>query len=215
LQPLWGRRDGALAADVVVPGGLVGRAREDARLVGLLARVAAGDRDGLAEVYDLTCSRVYGAVLGMLGEPGVAGEVTREIYLQIWREAAGFDPARGGGLAWIMGVAHNRCVDRVRTVGMDAAADRAAGNDTALLHRLWGRAAEGRTETGAGAGGGSVVGRVLAGLPESQRQVLGLTYFAGYSQHEVAQLLELPLAEVQSQLGQALAGLREGLGVGT
>ena len=188
----------------------MGRAREDARLVGLLARVASGDRDGLAEVYDLTCSRVYGAVLGMLGEPGVAGEVTREIYLQVWGEAAGFDPARGGGLAWIMGVAHNRCVDRVRTVGMDAAADRAAVNDTALPARVWHRAG-----AGAGAGGGSVVGQVVAGLPESQRQVLGLTYFAGYSQHQVAQLLELPLATVQSQLGQALAGLREGLGVGT
>ena len=44
----------------------------------------------MAQVYDLTCSRVYGAVLAMVQDPGVAGEVTREIYLQIWREARRF-----------------------------------------------------------------------------------------------------------------------------
>jgi RNA polymerase sigma-70 factor, ECF subfamily len=196
-----------LAAEVVVPGGLVGRAREDARLVGLIARLAGGDEGAAAEVYDLTCSRVYGAVLAMVQEPGVAGEVTREIYLQIWRDAAGFDPSRGGGLAWIMALAHNRCVDRVRTLGMDSAGERyAAVNGAPVLHRA---GIEG------GAGGSAAAGQALGGLSETQRQVLTLTYFAGFSQSEVAQLLELSAAAVQTQLTQALAGLREGLGVGT
>ena len=58
-------------------------------------------------------------------------------------------------------------------------------------------------------------GQALGGLSETQRQVLTLTYFAGFSQSEVAQLLELPAATVQTQLNDGLAGLREGLGVGT
>ena len=173
----------------------------------------------MAEVYDLTCSRVYGAVLGMVQDLGGAGEVTREIYLQIWRDAPGFDPSRGGGLAWIMALAHNRCVDRVRTLGMDSAGERyAAVNGAPVLHRAGlDRAGVDRTAGAEGGAGGSAVaaGQALGGLTETQRQVLTLTYFAGFSQSEVAQLLELPAATVQTQLNDGLAGLREGLGVGT
>jgi RNA polymerase sigma-70 factor, ECF subfamily len=204
---LWGRSDGALAAGVVVPGGLVGGAREDARLAGLVDRLACGDEGALCEVYDETCSRVYGAVVRMLHYPELAGEVTREIYLQLWREASGFDPGRGSALAWIMTVAHNRCVDRVRTQSMDSARDRyAALNGDRVLDRA-----------AAGAGHGpqaDAAWQALGSLPPTQRQVLTLTYFAGFSQNEVAQLLELPLAAVASTLNHGLTGLREALGVG-
>ena len=105
----------------------------------------------MAQVYDLTCSRVYGAVLAMVQDPGVAGEVTREIYLQIWREACGFDPSRGGGLAWIMALAHNRCVDRVRTLGMDSVGVRyaAAVNGAPVPHRAGAGTAGGTGSEGA------------------------------------------------------------------
>jgi RNA polymerase sigma-70 factor, ECF subfamily len=203
---LWGRRDAALAANVVEQGGSVGRAREDARLAGLIERLARGDEGAICELYDQTCSRVYGGVLRMLHYPELAAEVTREIYLQVWRDASDYDPARGSALAWIMMVAHNRCVDRVRTTNMDSARDRyAALNGDRVLDRA------------AGGGGqapqAEAAWEALGSLTPIQRQVLTLTYFAGFSHSEVAQILGLAPATVKTKINDGLTGLRDALGV--
>src|SRR5246127_1827780 len=80
----------------------------------LLRRVARGDRDAFAAVYDLTKARVYGLVMRVLRDPGYSEETTQEVYLEVWRTAAQYDSAKGSALAWLLTMAHRRAVDRVR-----------------------------------------------------------------------------------------------------
>src|ERR1700757_2247710 len=80
----------------------------------LLDRVAHGDRAAFATVYDLTKTRVYGLVMRVLRDPGYSEETTQDVYLEVWRTAPAYDPAKGTALAWLLTVAHRRAIDRVR-----------------------------------------------------------------------------------------------------
>ncbi|SPM29109.1 DNA-directed RNA polymerase specialized sigma subunit, sigma24 family [Mycobacterium terramassiliense] len=61
----------------------------------LLRQVARGDSAAFATVYDLTKARVYGLVTRVVRDPGYSEETTQEVYLEVWRTAAQYDPARG------------------------------------------------------------------------------------------------------------------------
>src|SRR6185312_1031648 len=83
-------------------------------LAGLLRQVAQRDVDAFATFYDLTRARVFGLVTRVLRDPGYSEETTQDVYLQVWRSAANYDPNVGSPLAWLLTVAHRRAVDRVR-----------------------------------------------------------------------------------------------------
>jgi RNA polymerase sigma-70 factor, ECF subfamily len=91
-----------------------GPPRPSHELDALLRQVARGDTTAFATVYDLTKTRVYGLVVRVLRDPGYSEETTQEIFLEVWRTALEYDPARGSALAWLMTMAHRRAVDRVR-----------------------------------------------------------------------------------------------------
>lgn len=58
---------------------------------------------------------VFGLVTRVLRDPGYSEETTQDVYLQVWRNAANYDPSAGSPLAWLMTLAHRRAVDRVRS----------------------------------------------------------------------------------------------------
>ena len=106
----------------------------------LLERVAEGDADAFASFYDATCARVFGLILRVLRDPGYSEETTQEVYAQVWRAAAGYDPAEGSAVAWVLTLAHRRA--RARG-GQDLRSGRAGDEgavDLAVLDRLAGRA---------------------------------------------------------------------------
>ena len=84
-------------------------------LADLLRRCARGDEAAFAELYDATSRRLFGLVLRIVRDHAMSEEVTQEVYLDIWRTSARFDPSRGSALSWMMTIAHRTAVDRVRS----------------------------------------------------------------------------------------------------
>src|SRR6187402_3451802 len=80
----------------------------------LLARVAQGDQRAFAALYDEVAPRVFGLVRRLLVDPAQSEEVTQEIFLEIWTNAARYEPNKGGATTWILTMAHRRAVDRIR-----------------------------------------------------------------------------------------------------
>jgi RNA polymerase sigma-70 factor (ECF subfamily) len=176
-------------------------------LDGLLHRVARQDVDAFAAFYDRTCSRVFGVVTRVVRDPGYSEETTQEVYLQVWRGAAKFDPAAGSALAWLLTLAHRRAVDRVRveqansdretrygTATAEPAADVVA--ESAILHEERRRVTE-----------------CLESLTDAQRQCVDLAYYVGLTYAEVSERLAANLATIKSRMRDALRSLRNCLGV--
>ena len=182
---------------------------ERERLADLVSRAARGYEDAFAELYDQTSARIYGLVLRVLRSPDHAAEVTQEVYVEIWRKAAHFDAARGSVMAWLTTIAHRRAVDRVRAVSSDAARDDRYGrrNSDPEVDHVW-DSVEQRLDV-------DRVRKGLSSLTEIQREALSLAYFGGYTQAQVARLLDLPVGTVKTRIRDGMIGLRDALGVET
>ena len=79
-----------------------------------LARVPRGDRAALQTVYRLTSAKLFGVTLRILGERGAAEDVLQEVYMTVWRRAADFDAGRASPMTWLIAIARNRAIDRLR-----------------------------------------------------------------------------------------------------
>src|SRR5579864_2352165 len=84
------------------------------QLVAALARVAGGDRAALQIVYQDTSAKLFGVCLRILNDRSEAEDVLQEVYLTVWRKAASFDPARASPITWLVAIARNRTIDRLR-----------------------------------------------------------------------------------------------------
>lgn len=72
----------------------------------LLRRSGRGDEPAFAQLYDATSLRLFDLVLRVVRDRVMAERVTQEVYLDVWRQSARYDPARGSASAWLMTTAY-------------------------------------------------------------------------------------------------------------
>jgi RNA polymerase sigma-70 factor (ECF subfamily) len=173
----------------------------------LLRRVARQDVDAFAVLYDRTRARVFGLITRVLRDGGYSEETTQEVYLQVWRNAATYDPSSGSALAWLMTLAHRRAVDRVRseqTASQRESRYGAATVDTPTDHVV-----------------DSVITRderrrvadCLESLTDTQREAIQLAYYDGLTYVQVSERLSANLATIKSRMRDAIRGLRRCMGI--
>ena len=199
----WARRDPPRPAAEVTPASPSG----GDPLEGLLGLVAGGDEPAFAELYRRVAPAVFGLVTKVVRDPAQAEEVTQEVYIELWRTAPRFDPARGAARSWIMTCAHRRAVDRVRS------AERAARRDDLVGRRDQGRPYDEVVEQVETSLAREHVRRGLDALTDLQREAVVLAYYGGYTHREIAELLGVPSGTVKTRLRDGLIRLRDHLGV--
>jgi RNA polymerase sigma-70 factor (ECF subfamily) len=173
----------------------------------LLDRVATGDQQAFAALYDVLASRVLGLIRKILIDHAQSEEVAQEVFLEIWQNATRFDSSRGAASSWIMTIAHRRAIDRVRA--SQAGRDR----DVRIGIRDFPAAFDQVAESAEISIEHERVSRAMANLTEIQRQAVSLAYYGGYSQSEVADILSVPLGTVKTRLRDGMIRLRDELGV--
>ena len=173
----------------------------------LLALVALGDEEAFAELYRRVAAPVFGLVGKVVRNPAQAEEVTQEVFVELWRTASRFDPARGSARSWIMTCTHRRAVDRVRS------AESAARRDDLAGRRDQGRPYDEVVEQVETSLEREHVRRSLAALTDLQREAVVLAYYGGYTHREIAELLGVPSGTVKTRLRDGLLRLRDHLGV--
>ena len=85
------------------------------QLTAALARIASGDRAALRLVYQDTSAKLFGVCLRILHDRTEAEDVLQDVYVTVWRKAAAFDPGRASPITWLMAIARNRAIDRLRS----------------------------------------------------------------------------------------------------
>lgn len=178
-----------------------------AALARLLKRSAGGDEAAFTELYDLVSPRVYGLVRRVVRDPYQSEEVAQEVFLDIWRHSARFDPDRGSALAWMLTIAHRKAVDRVRS------AEAARGRDATYGAAAIDVSHDSTAEVVVQRLDAERVHRALDTLTRAQRGALELAYLGGYTHTEVASMLDLPLGTAKTRIRDGLIRLRDTLGV--
>jgi RNA polymerase sigma-70 factor (ECF subfamily) len=176
-----------------------------------LRRLAAGDREAAAPLYDRHARAIYSLVLRIVDDEADAEDVVQEVFTQAWRQASRYDPARGAVAAWLLMMARTRAIDKVR-------ARRARSGPQPIDDE---RAMEQMPAAGAdaadhllGAEQARLLQRALGDLPLLQRMAIELAYYEGLTQREIADRLEEPLGTVKTRIRLGLLKLRESLAEG-
>jgi RNA polymerase sigma-70 factor (ECF subfamily) len=91
------------------------------QLAAAIHRVGGGDRPALRLVYAATSAKLFGVLLRILGDRSEAEDVLQDVYLTVWRKAQSFDETLASPITWLVAIARNRAIDRVRARGRAAA----------------------------------------------------------------------------------------------
>ena len=172
------------------------------QLSAALARVGQGSQAALAEVYQKSSAKLFGICLRILGDRSEAEDALQDIYVNVWRKAGSFDPARASPITWLAALARNRSIDRRRSRGsretapMEDAAEVPDGGDDALTRLL---AAE----------EGSQVAACLGELEARQNSAIRSAFYEGLSYPELATRLAVPLGTVKSWIRRGLLRLKD------
>ena len=189
----------------------------DAELVTALVN---GDQDALAELYDRHGDAIFRLAYRFLGDRQLAEEVLQETFLTLWNRAELYDASIASLPAWLMTIARNRAVDRLRAIGRRPISvalssvgrpdDDAADERTLAGGQLVGAGmVASDPEAGLEAGWLSeTVRAVLDGMPEHERRAIELAYYEDLTQVEIAERLGWPLGTVKTRTRRALARLR-------
>jgi RNA polymerase sigma-70 factor, ECF subfamily len=137
--------------------------------------------------------RVYAYVAYRIGAGPDAEDITSDTFERALRYRASYDPSRGGGLAWLIGIARRRIATGAPVPGaslLERSEPAAPGDlEDDAIQRL--------TLSGA-----------VAELDERDRELIALRYGADLTARQIAALLELRTNAVEVALHRALARLR-------
>lgn len=162
-----------------------------------------GDTSALGVLYDRYGGIVYRLALKILADPQAAEDLTQEVFLALWQKR-NYDATRGSLNSFLMTLTRSRAIDRIRSQGAK----------NRFLER-WGQNLEATPTTPTPLELASVeeraqrVQEAMKTLPENQRRVLEMAYYAGMSQSEIAHKLNTPLGTVKTQGRQGLIKLKK------
>ena len=172
--------------------------------IALLDRIVARDEHAVAELYDKHCRLLFGLILRILRDRSEAEEVLQEVFLQVWTRAETFNVALGSPAGWLVRIARNRAIDRLRANAVRLRAVEEAPVDTTSAASPETNAALGEQQR--------AVARALDTLPSEQRVLIEQAYFLGLTQSELAERFKLPLGTVKTRIRTGMLALREQLG---
>jgi RNA polymerase sigma factor (sigma-70 family) len=166
----------------------------------LLERLQCRDRKAFEDLYDRYSAALFGVISRILRDQALSEDVLQETFVKVWKKIHTYDPARGRFFTWMLNIARNLSIDKLRSKEIKYAASR-----TELDLTDFDRSGPSETMQVDHIGLKEMVGR----LPEGQKEAIMLVYFGGYTHKEAAEHLGLKLGTLKSRVRLAMKRLRE------
>lgn len=168
-----------------------------------LARVAAGDREALRQLYARYSRPLFSVAMRMLGDRGAAEERLQDAFVSIWRHAGNYDPQKSQPFTWAFTILRRSCIDYLRKQHRSVRVAGTIDENKALPSAETDSARESaeRQETAA------QLRSALAEISPPQRDALELALFSALTHPEIAERLGQPLGTVKSWIRRGLLDL--------
>ncbi len=168
----------------------------------LVHKIIQRDEAALAALYDRYAGMLSSVLNRILRDTQAAEEILQDIFYQLWCGASRFDPARGSLPGWLLVIARNRAISRLRRHN-PAAGEEILENTVVMPFDLESTTAQQQ-----------LLARVkgaLESLPKEQRAAVELAYFEGMTHSEIAERTGDPLGTVKTRLRSAIETLKRNL----
>jgi RNA polymerase sigma-70 factor, ECF subfamily len=168
----------------------------------LIEKMVQRDETALEALYDRYAVMLTSVLTRILRDSQAAEEILQDIFYQLWRTASQFDASRGSLPGWLLVIARNRAISRLRHRN-PAAGDELVESTLPAPFNLESAISQQQ-----------LLGRIrgaLEDLPQEQRAAVELAYFEGLTHSEIAQRTGDPLGTVKTRLRSALETLKRAL----
>lgn len=167
-----------------------------------LVQAGQGDRSAFRTVYEATSAKLFGVCLRILPDRQTAEDVLQDTYVTVWRKAASFDASRASPITWLVTIARNRAIDRLRSAApMRNAAPVEDAHDLADSGPLASDVVEQADEA-------ARLNGCLETLEDRARAVIRTAFFEGATYDELARRENVPLGTMKSWIRRGLMRLR-------
>lgn len=170
---------------------------DDSKLIDLLEKEP---RKAVAKILEKYGSVLLGVIQKIVDTKEVAEDTLQETCVKIWKNASSYNPDKGRLFTWLINIARNTALDKVRThkyqtQKQSKQVDEGIYNDIGLSEEM------NIPDIG--------LRRVMERLDEKYRKIIELLYLQGYTQKEVSHTLDIPLGTVKTRARHGLRQLRE------
>ncbi len=172
-----------------------------AEISALIARIALGDRAAFLRLYDATSAKLFGVCLRILKDNTEAEDAVQDACVKIWRNAGSYREGQYSPMSWIIAIARNTAIDRIRSrqlahADLDDAGEVPDSSPTPEAQVI-------------AAGEMGRISDCLAELPAQRAQAVQAAYVEGYSYAELAARFGVPVNTMRTWLHRSLKSLRE------
>lgn len=168
-----------------------------------MRRIQKGDRTGLKEIYEDYISYIYAIIIGIVKNRENAEDLTTDFFIRLWNTADSYKPG-GGHKTWMTAIARNMAIDFMRKSQKEQLTENIGedGDGLAAGQKL----VQGSAESDA-------VSRMsfretIAGLAETERQIVTMKIAGQMTFKEIAKLLNMPIGTVTWKYQNSMEKLR-------
>lgn len=170
---------------------------EEQLLAGLIAR----QRQAFDYLYANYSAALLGVIIRVVNDRGTGEDVLQEVFVKIWNNIDKYDSSKSGLFAWMVSIARNHAIDKMRAKGH---------------HTKWEvQPGEPKEDTGGASEiytDGIGMQKLMKNLEETEKEIIDILFFKGYTQSEAAEELNIPLGTVKSRARRAISQLRKYFG---
>ena len=151
-------------------------------------------------LYDNYSGALLGVIGAIVSDQETARDVLQEVFVNIWRKIGSYDSTKGRLFTWMMNVARNAAIDKVRSRGYQDFLKNNSIPDNPDANITGAASLPQVVDTG--------LKKVLTKLKEEYRVLIDMSYFQGYTHDEISKILNIPLGTVKTRIRTALTHLR-------
>lgn len=155
--------------------------------------------DAFNYVYDHYSGALFTIIHQIVPDKDTAADVLQEVFVNIWKKINTYDSAKGRLFTWMLNIARNAAIDKIRSKGY-----RDNQRNQAIIE-----SEDGGMEMSSNPVVNDVgLKKVLTTLNEEYRKLIDLSYFQGFTHEEIAKMLGIPLGTVKTRIRTAISQLR-------
>ena len=155
--------------------------------------------DAFNYLYDHYSAALFTIITQIIPDKDTAGDVLQEVFVNIWRKINTYDSAKGRLFTWMLNIARNAAIDKIRSKGY---------RDNQRNQPITESESGGMEMSSNPVVNDVGLKKVLATLNEEYRKLIDLSYFQGFTHEEIAKMLGMPLGTVKTRIRTAISQLR-------
>jgi len=165
----------------------------------LIAALHSGNHQDFEKLYNRFAQVLYATLIGWVNDTHIAENLLQDAFVKAWTNREAYDPAKGRLFTWLYNITRNICIDYYRSRQYKKGKAAILSNDISLLVNT--KQANQTPDT-------IGIFQVINMLRKEEKQVVELMYFKGFTQKEIAGLMNMPLGTVKTRMSMAIRNLR-------